>query len=384
MPSWQTLQNRFWRSLSRQGLAWFLLAVATTFGSMGFLLDLTSLEAPFSTALYSAAFSALMAITWFLSYTYDMRLIPLLIALHVGGIWFLGGPARRPPFAAFVNMPLEQRLALDMAGALVCIFTGYIGFVMFVGREGRRWVAVDAEMRLARDIHQALVPRIERTAGRIEFHGFSAPSGHVGGDLVDVVTLPDGRWLGYVADVSGHGVSSGLLMSMVKSGMRMGSADWPPLADLLRDLNQLMCDQSAPQMFVTMACVRGTGLSGASDEANVEFALAGHPPILRVRDGVVTEVAESHIPLGIMPAWSFTSATLDIQRGDLLALVTDGLFEVFDAKDRDLGFEGIKQVLAAASSNDRPLAEIASRLLERIRAFGPQLDDQTVLLIRFR
>ncbi len=105
-----------------------------------------------------------------------------------------------------------------------------------------------------------------------------------------------------------------------------------------------------------------------------------------MRAGVVTEVAESHIPLGIMPAWNFTSATLDIQPGDLLALVTDGLFEVFDAKDRDFGLEGIKEVLASASasSTDRPLADIASDLLERVRGFGPQLDDQTLLLIRFR
>jgi sigma-B regulation protein RsbU (phosphoserine phosphatase) len=274
---------------------------------------------------------------------------------------------------------------------------GYIGFVMFAAREGRNWIAVDAEMRLARNIHQALVPRIERTAGpvagptagqtagqtagRVEFHGFSAPSGHVGGDLVDVVTLPDGRWLGYVADVSGHGVSSGLLMAMVKSGMRMrSSSEWPPLPVLVSDLNQLMCDQSAPQMFVTMACVRGSSVANS-----VEFTLAGHPPILRVRAGVVTEVAESHVPLGIMPTWSFTSATIDTQPGDLLVLITDGLFEVFDAKDREFGLEGIKEVLAAsASSDDRPLADIANQLLARARQFGPQLDDQTLLLIRFR
>jgi sigma-B regulation protein RsbU (phosphoserine phosphatase) len=263
-----------------------------------------------------------------------------------------------------------------MLGALVCVVFGYIGFVMFAAREGRQWVATDAELRLARDIHQALVPRIERTAGGVQFHGFSAPSGHVGGDLVDVVTLPDGRWLGYVADVSGHGVSSGLLMAMVKSGVRMRSSEWPPLPSLMTDLNQLICDQSAPQMFVTMACVRGT-----SDGGTVEFTLVGHPPILRVRAGVVTEVTVSHIPLGIMPDWTFTSATLNVQPGDLLAVVTDGLFEVFDAKDRDFGLEGIQQALA--SSADRPLADIAGHLLERARAFGAQLDDQTLLLIRF-
>lgn len=379
MRTWQNYQHQFWRSISSQGYVWFVLAVATTFGSMGFLLDLTDInDAPFSNALYGAVFCAFMAVTWFVSMTRTFWLFPFLIAGQLAGMWFLHGPSRLPPFAAFAGLPLEQRLEFDMIGALLCVIFGYIGFVMFAAREGRQWVATDAELRLARDIHQALVPRIERTVGRVEFHGFSAPSGHVGGDLVDLVTLPDGRWLGYVADVSGHGVSSGLLMAMVKSGMRMRSSDWPPLPALVRDLNRLICDQSTPQMFVTMACVRGS----SAESGGVEFALVGHPPILRVRAGVVTEVSESHVPLGIMPDWNFTSATLDVQPGDLLAILTDGLFEVFDAKDREFGLDGVKQVLA--SSGDRPLTEIATQLLERAREFGPQLDDQTLLLIRFR
>jgi hypothetical protein len=377
MRSWQTHQRQFWRSLPLQGYLTFVLAVAATFSTMGFLTDLVSTDLPFSHALYSAVFSGLIAVCWFVSVTRALRLLPVVIAVHFAGTWFISGPARHPPFAAFAGLPLEQRLTFDMFGALVCVMLGYIGFVVFATREGRQWAAVETEMRLARDIHQALVPRIELQAGRVEFHGFSAPSGHVGGDLVDVVVLPDGRWLGYVADVSGHGVSSGLLMAMVKSGMRMRSSDWPPLPELVTDLNRLICDQSAPQMFVTMACVRGS-----SSQNTIEFTLLGHPPILRVRAGMVTEVAENHIPLGIMPAWNFTSATLDVQAGDLLAVVTDGLFEVFDAKDRDFGLEGIKQVLA--SSDDRPLADIASQLLERVREFGSQLDDQTLLLIRFR
>ena len=383
MQSWRKLQHQFWGSISRQGYILFLLAVAATFGSMGFLFDLINTDAPYSTTFYRTLFCALVAVGWFVSMTRELRLFPLVIAFHFAGGWFLSGPSLHPPFAAFAGVPLDQRLKFDMAGALVSIVLGYIGFTMFAAREGRQWIAVEAEMRLARNIHQALVPRIERTAGQVEFHGFSAPSGHVGGDLVDVVTRQDGRWLGYVADVSGHGVSSGLLMAMVKSGMHMRSSEWPPLPALMSDLNQLMCDQSAPQMFVTMACVRGSSNGSGSGNVNdVEFTLVGHPPILRVRGGVVTEVTESHIPLGIMPAWNFTSATIDTQPGDLLVLLTDGLFEVFDAKDRDFGLGGIKEVLASASSNDRPLADIASHLLERVRGFGPQLDDQTILLIR--
>ena len=76
----------------------------------------------------------------------------------------------------------------------------------------------------------------------------------------------------------------------------------------------------------------------------------------------------------------FEAHEIDWQPGDVLALVTDGLLEVFDTQDRELGLAGMRQVLAA--HHDRPLAEIAERLLAAARAHGPQLDDQTVLLIR--
>ena len=98
-----------------------------------------------------------------------------------------------------------------------------------------------AEIELARQIHQVLVPAVARTVGEYEFAGFSAPSGDVGGDLVDVVShgtdlwspraggAADG-WFGYVADVSGHGVSSGLVMGMFKSALRMRLLQGGPIS----------------------------------------------------------------------------------------------------------------------------------------------------------
>ena len=62
-----------------------------------------------------------------------------------------------------------------------------------------------AEIELAHEIHQLLVPRIDARIGRFEFCGASLPSGEVGGDLVDLVMVGDARWIGYIADVSGHG-----------------------------------------------------------------------------------------------------------------------------------------------------------------------------------
>jgi hypothetical protein len=71
----------------------------------------------------------------------------------------------------------------------------------------------------------------------------SLPSGEVGGDLVDLVEV-EGRWLGYLADVSGHGVGSGVLMGMVKSAARMKLLTLAALAALLDDLNDALVPAS--------------------------------------------------------------------------------------------------------------------------------------------
>jgi serine phosphatase RsbU (regulator of sigma subunit) len=129
-----------------------------------------------------------------------------------------------------------------------------------------------------------------------------------------------------------------------------------------------------PNMFVTVACV----CDGAA--ADVECSVAGHLPILRVRAGVVEEVTTPQLALGMFADATFTSAHVDCRSGDVLALLTDGLIEVFDTADRELGFEWAKTVLGELA--DRPLQEIADRLLAGARSHGAQLDDQTVLLIR--
>ena len=86
------------------------------------------------------------------------------------------------------------------------------------------------------------------------------------------------------------------------------------------------------------------------------------------------------IPIGMFEDYRFTSATIACDRGDLLALITDGLTEVFDAQDRELGIDAIKQLLSESAA--LPLARIADRVVAIARAHGTQIDDQTLLLIR--
>jgi sigma-B regulation protein RsbU (phosphoserine phosphatase) len=286
----------------------------------------------------------------------------------------------------------QTRLRFDALWVLASMITSYSCFLLFIKGTAARYLRVRAEIQLAHQIHQVLVPPIAETHGEFEFAGLSIPSGEVGGDLVDVVTLTsntafpasaggDRRWFGYVADVSGHGVSSGVVMGMFKSALRMRLLHPGPLSALLEDLNAVLFPLTSSSMFVTVVCVRG------SAGGTLEYSVAGHLPILRVRAASshpreVEEVTTPQIPIGMFEDYRFTSATLECDRGDVLALITDGLTEVFDARDEQFGMDAVKAILGRLA--DRPLAEISAAIVAAARAHGTQIDDQTLLLIRRR
>jgi len=373
---WWFQRQKFWRAIPNRELIHLLFAAGLTFSSMGFLSDIVSLsKQPFSSALYSAAVSGLTVVCIVLALARDARWLAAGLLLQVAGAWFIAGPARLAPWAAFAGLSTETRLQIDSAGALFAVISGYNAFIVFISRAGQRQAAVTTELALAQRIHQTLVPEIRTAIGPTAFHGLSRPSGQVGGDLVDVIELPDGEWLAYVADVSGHGVSSGLIMAMVKSAVRMAVLDAPALPVLVDRLNRMMCGQIASGMYVTLAAIRG----GIADRA--EVLIAGHPPLLRVaRDRPdVDVVSAAHVPIGFSPEWTFTSAVVPFRAGDVLVLITDGLFEVFNAADQDLGIDSVKETLL--DTRGQLPAVIADRVFRRARTFGPQLDDQTILLI---
>lgn len=355
--------------LPPQQLKYLWLAIFGTFSMLGFALDvLTRGRQPPLLLALNVICSGLFAIgyawvsmpmrTWgyvamFTAHMAYVFVVPGLFTLHDSGS--------------------PGRLTLDAVGIIVTVAFGYTCFLRFISVTATRYVRAQTEIDVARDIHRVLVPAVSRHIGDFEFLGWSHASGDVGGDLVDIVEQDDG-WLGYVADVSGHGVGSGVVMGMFKSALRMRARAGGSIGSLLDDIHAVLMPLKQPQMFVTVACVR----RGQGDQ--VECAVAGHLPILRARNGQVEEVTLPQIAVGMLDGIPFSSSCAECLPGDVLALLTDGLIEVFNHQRDELGFDWAKGVLR--SSNGQPLSAIADRLLSDARAFGKQLDDQTVLLIR--
>jgi hypothetical protein len=267
----------------------------------------------------------------------------------------------------------SQLHVLGLVGSLT-LAAGYTFFLSFFNREGARYFGAHTEIALARELHQALVPEIQRTIGCYEIYGASVPSGEVGGDLVDLMQSADG-WTAYVADVSGHGVSPGVLMAMFKATVHTLILNGCDGARLLEGIHRTLYPLKTSNMFVTAGFLQERA-------GRLTLSLAGHPALLHFqrRTASTCECPAQDLPLGILPQQSFTSREIDCEPGDILLLLTDGITEVADSKGAELGVEPIKSSLQQWA--ELPLPQLFRNIRQLAVGGGKQEDDQTMLLVR--
>jgi hypothetical protein len=366
----------YWKQLPALSTARFLGAVFCIFASFSFIFGTVSFgQANVTSNICFALVNGFAATLWAVTGTRRMFKTMAVVAClqAVANIWLTtifrkGGSIPVLQFATF-----ERYALFNAVTAVVLIVAGYSLFLYFARTEGGRYYGTLTEMRLAGAIHRSLVPEINTALEPFEFYGCSWPSGEVSGDLVDIVPHDRG-WFAYVADVSGHGVPAGVLMTMVKSAARTRLAAVGPVG-FLSALNQVLLPLSAPNMYVTLAFL-------SYIQPNMELATAGHVPILYFnrRAGTVSERWVSNFPVALISDVEFEVSEMSSGPGDVFVFLTDGMTEVVDNHDRDLGLEPLKSVLIQNAG--APLPEIASRLRDRALQHGKQTDDQTLLIVR--
>jgi hypothetical protein len=287
--------------------------------------------------------------------------------------WLPSAPSVRQMGAEEIAR-LGNRLNWEALAIIAAMGLGYACFVYVSITEGRRYFRVHAELALAKEIHQVLVPTIEAKLGGFEFYGLSSASGEVGGDLIDVAG-PEDHCVAYVADVSGHGVAPGVVMGMVKSASRMLLTTGGDSGELMPRLNEVLYPLKKPDMFVTFCFV-------AKSRTGLRVGLAGHPSILQysARTGEVRPLECPNMPLGILPDGEFQTSEIAAESGDVFALYTDGLLETANAAGEEFGLKRLMAHLQRAGNE--PLPAICRSLQESVAQHGAQFDDQSLLLIR--
>ncbi|WP_077000858.1 SpoIIE family protein phosphatase [Variovorax sp. KK3] len=233
--------------------------------------------------------------------------------------------------------------------------------------------ALRHDLERAEVIQRALLPRSPPPMEGYCIQAVYRPGQHVGGDLYDVVRLGERHLAFYLADATGHGVTSAMLSVLFKQ--RLVLADpatglaLPP-AEVLAAVNRSICEaHAAPGLFLTAVF----GLLDSSD-ASLTLASAGHPPVLHARAGAPTRLVRRTGPaLGLAPDARFGQERLQLLAGDRILLYTDGLLP--SGSDREL--ELLQEVLARPMSSAQ---EVAAHL-QGSAAPSPDRDDVTILLI---
>ena len=205
--------------------------------------------------------------------------------------------------------------------------------------------------------------------------GINIPAKVVSGDFYNFSDLGNGKYGFGVADVSGKGIKSSLLMSKASSLYRCLSKTIYSASALLELLNKEICETAARGMFVTM-------LVGIYDSEKKEILLAnaGHePPLIYSKDGNFSNYTEAGPPLGIMSKIKYKETILKFSNSSMY-IFTDGITEIKDPSGEMLGAEGFQNYIK--KFQDKPSNERLKNIVEDIVKSGKiQKDDLTIVVV---
>jgi len=241
------------------------------------------------------------------------------------------------------------------------------------------WARVQQDLDAARAIQRSLLPQQMSEISGYSVAVRSSTCYEVGGDYVDIVSLPDGRELMVVADVAGKGLASAIVATSFRSAFRAMALAGLPLVELASRMNEQHYGegQEARRRYVTAIFLK------LDPEAHtVEVVNAGHNPgFLISADQAVHEIEASGTPIGLVPMMEYTSETLAFRPGSRLLFYTDGLTEVFQGDD-EFGPERLLATFRGCKSED--CTAILKVLWQQLAEFSrgePQQDDMTALAL---
>ena len=236
----------------------------------------------------------------------------------------------------------------------------------------------DRDLQIARQIQLGLLPKAAPRLAGFEIAGESRSCLQVGGDYFDYVPLAGGRLGLVIADVSGKGTPASLMMASVHAWLR-ALAGSEPAPRVLERLNRFVYASTETSRYVTL-------FYGELDPATrrLVYVNAGHVPPFVVRSKGSEERLRSGGPvLGLLDEVTLEPGELQLDPGDLLVAVTDGVTEAVDASGREFGDERVRQALA--SRKGAGASETLAGLVSAVDAWaGPAgcSDDLTALILR--
>jgi serine phosphatase RsbU (regulator of sigma subunit)/predicted ester cyclase len=241
---------------------------------------------------------------------------------------------------------------------------------------------VEEELRVARSIQQASLPKEVPTPEGWQIAPYYQPAREVGGDFYDFHLLPDGKLGLVVGDATGKGVPAALVMSTTCGMLQLAAraSEFSSPGEVLKRVNEALTVRIPDNMFVT--CFYAI-LDPKS--ASLKYANAGHdlPYLNRSGDDDAEELRARGMPLGLMPSMSYEEKETELEVGEGIFFYSDGLVEAHDPKGKMFGFPRLRELIAHHAEEEGALGDF---LMEELYSFvgegWEQEDDITLLTLK--
>jgi predicted ester cyclase len=245
-------------------------------------------------------------------------------------------------------------------------------------QEIRERERVEQELRVARSIQQAALPKEAPELKGWQISPFYQPAREVSGDFYDFLELDDGRLGLVVGDATGKGVPAALVMATARSMLRAvaQASNYSP-GEVLRRVNDSLVMDIPANMFVTCFCAILDPKSG-----HLSYANAGHNLPCCRREAGTSELKVRGMPLGLMPRMSYEEKETVLGPRDGVLFYTDGLIEAHNPLGEMFGTPRLRGLLSERSESGRGLS---ATLMEELYSFvgegWEQEDDITLLTL---
>jgi len=195
---------------------------------------------------------------------------------------------------------------------------------------------VQQEMAIAAEIQQRLMTVTVPDVPFARVNAASYACKDIGGDFFDLVHTRKGLSL-IVADVSGKGVSAAVVASILQGMLYSHLSEDAELSEMVATVNRFLFEKIGGQKYATLVIAR------MSSDGELELMNCGHVPPIVISGDKVTKLDEGNLPVGLIPGARFTATKYQLNPGDQVVVVTDGVTEAEDANGEFFGFERLEK-----------------------------------------